>query len=177
MHQMRGASLSCTPADNGGQPVHLLLTVHRWAMNSRTALILALAWAASCSAGDNPPDHAMSDAADADDGDGGAEAGDAEPDKIDGSPACAVLDEGSCQLEAQKHVCTALYGWKVPGGAKQFVACRGYCLGGATFTCAVDFSTVCWKFPDTCTPDGWASVPNCDADAAPTCKGALDGGV
>lgn len=89
---------------------------------------------------------------------------------------CQALDEPACLAAQQQYACTAYLGWKVPGGEKQFVICGEYCVGGATTSCAVDPSGTCWKFPDTCAPEGWTPVFECHLNAPPACTGALDGG-
>lgn len=45
-------------------------------------------------------------------------------------------------------------------------------------SCGLDPSGTCWLFPDTCVPEGWTPVYECNPDSAPACAGAFkDGGV
>lgn len=95
---------------------------------------------------------------------------------VDASAVCKGLDEEACLSAAGPGKCTALHGAKVPGGTKQFVACRSECMGGAVVSCGIDPAGSCWVFPDTCVPEGWTSVFECNPDGAPACVGALDAG-
>jgi len=91
----------------------------------------------------------------------------------DSAVTCVGLGEAECVALMKQYKCAAYFGWKVPTGPSQFVACGSFCVGSAAMSCSVDPTGTCWRFPDTCSPDGWTYVEFCNSEASAACAGAI----
>jgi len=118
---------------------------------------------------DSAADGGQDALADADADANGSEDADVGADVSDGSH-CFALDQASCEADP---ICYSLYGKPIPPGVKRFAGCRTDCLGSQVLTCALDMDGGCWIFPDTCVPEGWQKVWECEPAK---CVGAFDAG-
>lgn len=102
---------------------------------------------------------------------GAADASDAGQDVESGEPdaICEGLDEPTCKNTPG---CIALPGQKLSTGKTGYAGCAQWCVGSAVGSCALAPDKACWKFPDTCAPDGWTALNYCSD--APQCTTSSD---
>ncbi len=102
---------------------------------------------------------------------GGGDANDAGQDVDSGEPdpVCEGLDEPTCKGTSG---CIALYGQNYSTGSFGFAGCAHWCVGSTSGTCGIAPDKSCWKFSDSCVPDGWTPIYFCSSPAQ--CTAVLD---
>ncbi len=128
----------------------------------RALTLAAIAACSGCGSDEPRPQAEAGGAAAVDSGEGG-------------SASCAALDEESCKKAQATGHCAPTYGWKVPGGAKEYAGCTEELACDLVISCGVSPAGECWKFPDSCVPSGWSAIFEC-YQGPPACDEALDGG-
>lgn len=115
---------------------------------------------------DASPDDGHSDVSTTDAGDSGTDAS--------GGTSGSAGDTGGGDAPTCKGTsgCIALYGQNYSTGSFGFAGCAHWCVGSTSGTCGIAPDKSCWKFSDSCVPDGWTPIYFCSSPAQ--CTAVLD---